>query len=264
MRLRSNSRWIVALAAACAMMLSSCGSDDADSSSGSDDVSGDITVFAAASLTEAFTEIADDFKAANPDATVKFNFGGSSTLAQQINQGAPADVFASANEDQMKVVDDDGNAAGDPEIFVQNKLQIVVPQGNPGNVTGIEAFGEKDLDIAICADEVPCGEASKEVFDIAGVDAKPDTLEKDVKAVLTKVSAGEVDAGLVYVTDATAAGGDLTTIDFPEADEAINDYPIAALKSAPNSAGAKAFVDYVLSEKGMAVLKKYGFKTGVS
>lgn len=231
---------------------------------GSDD-NGEVTVFAAASLTEAFTEIAKDFEQANPDATVRLNFAGSTTLATQIIRGAPADVFASANRAQMdRVVEADQTAAA-PTVFVQNKLQIVVPKGNPGNVDGLAAFGKPELDIAICAKEVPCGAAALQAFEVAGVSPAPDTLEQDVKAVLTKVALGEADAGLVYRTDVASAEGNVTGIEFPEADKAVNDYSIVLLeKTAPNAAAGQKFIDYVLSAPGKAVLDRFGFITDVT
>lgn len=247
--------------------LAGCGGGSeaaSEPSAGVDGEISEITVFAAASLTEAFTEIGKDFEAANPDAEVKFNFAGSSTLARQINKGAPVDVFASADEAQMQVVTDAHNTEGDPTVFAQNKLQIVVPKGNPADVEGLAAFGTDDLDIALCAEEVPCGVASQEVLLAAGVTVKADTLEQNVKAVLTKASLGEIDAGLVYVTDVASADGDVEGIDFTEADAATNEYPIAVLQGAPNSEAAQKFVDYVLSGKGTKVLDKYGFVTDVS
>lgn len=207
---------------------------------------GTVTVFAAASLTGAFDEIAGDFEAANPGVDVVLNFGGSASLANQIAEGAPADVFASAAG---------ASAAGaDGEIFATNVLEIAVPVGNPGAVAGIEDFANPDLTLAICAVEVPCGAAAQHVFDAAGMTAAPDTLEQDVKAVLTKVVLGEVDAGLVYRTDVLAARADVDGIDFPEAAAAVNRYPIVAF----TEPGA-AFADWVLSDAGQAVLARAGF-----
>ena len=230
--------------------------------------SGQITVFAAASLTEAFTEIETGFEEANPDADVQFNFAGSSTLAQQINQGAPVDVFASASPKQMQAVINAGNAAGNATgegtVFVENTLQIVVPAGNPAGVTGLTDFGKQELAIALCAEQVPCGAAALQALLSAGVTPAPDTLEQDVKAVLTKVMLNEADAGLVYRTDVLAAGSGVEGIDFPEAAQAVNEYPIVALAGAPNAEGAQAFVDYVLSDDAKAVLEKYGFGTEVA
>jgi molybdate transport system substrate-binding protein len=259
---------VVALSAAAALALAGCGSSDTgastedtdtSSTSAAPEISGDITVFAAASLTESFTQIGKDFEAAHDGVKVTFNFAGSSALATQINQGAPADVFASAAPKNMKDVTDAGGITDSPTTFVTNTLEIAVPKGNPAKITGLADFAKQDLKIALCAEQVPCGAASKKVFDTAGITAAPDTLEQDVKAVLTKVSLGEVDAALVYKTDVKAAGDKVEGIEFPEAGKAVNEYPIAACAKAPNPDGAKAFVEYVLSDKGKAVLTEAGF-----
>lgn len=254
----TGSRRLAAFAALAAVSLIGCGSTDAPAAQGTSGT-GEITVFAAASLTETFTRLGKDFEAANPGATVAFNFGGSSALAQQINQGAPADVFASASPASMKQVTDTGAVTATPAIFARNRLQIAVPQGNPGRVTGLADIAKADLKIGLCAEQVPCGVAARKALQAAGITAAADTLEQDVKAVLTKVRLGEVDAALVYRTDVRSAGADVLGIWFPEADQAVNDYPIAALAKAPNAAGAKAFVDYVRSGKGRAVLGESGF-----
>lgn len=257
----SRSLRALTLAAAAALALAGCGDSETPAGSGAPTVTGDITVFAAASLTEAFTRIGKDFEAANPGTKVKFNFAGSSALAQQINQGAPADVFASAAPTNMKQATDTGAITDTPTVFVKNKLEIATPAGNPAKITGLPDFGKQELKIVLCAEQVPCGAAAKKVFQVAGVTPAPDSLEQDVKAVLTKISLGEADAGLVYRTDVKAAGDKVTGMPFPEADQAVNDYPIAAIAKAPNSAGAKAFVDWVLSDKGKAVLTAAGFDT---
>jgi molybdate transport system substrate-binding protein len=253
----------VALAAAAALTVPACGGQQTSappaSATPSNAVAGQITVFAAASLTDAFGEIGKAFEQANPGTTVQFNFVGSSTLAQQINQGAPADVFASANQAQMDVVAKAGSTTGTPTVFTSNTLQIVVPPGNPAGVQGLQDFGKQELKIALCAEQVPCGAASHQVFQAAGVTPAPDTSEQDVRAVLTKVSLGEADAGLVYKTDVLSGGVEVEGIDFPEAAQAVNEYPITVLAKAPNAAGGQAFVDYVLSADGQAVLEKYGF-----
>jgi molybdate transport system substrate-binding protein len=259
----SRSIRVAALAAIAALSLAGCGSDDSSGGSASSEsakagVSGDITVFAAASLTEAFTEIGKQFESENSGAKVTFNFAGSSALAKQINDGAPADVFASAAPKNMDEVVDAGNAT-DPKTFVSNTLMIAVPAGNPGGIKGLADFADAGKKIALCAPEVPCGAAADKVFKAANITPKPDTLEQDVKAVLTKVSLGEVDAALVYKTDVQSAGDKVEGIEFPEAADAVNEYPIAVLKNAPNADGAKAFMDYVLSDKGEAVLTKAGF-----
>ncbi|MET9630834.1 molybdate ABC transporter substrate-binding protein [Lentzea sp. NPDC006480] len=241
--------------AVAALVLAGCGSP-APAQTG---VSGNVTVFAAASLTESFQKLGKEFEAANPGAKVTFNFAGSSALAQQINQGAPADVFASAAPANMKQVTETKAVTATPTTFAKNTLQIAVPKGNPGKVTGLADFAEADLKIALCAEQVPCGAASRKVFEAAGITAAPDTLEQDVKAVLTKVSLGEVDAALVYRTDVKAAGEKVEGKDFAEAEKAVNDYPIAPLDKAPNAAAAKAFIDYVLSDQGKKVLSEAGF-----
>lgn len=233
-----------------ALALAGCGTSGAGE---------EITVFAAASLTESFTKLGKEFEAANPGAKVRFSFAGSSALAQQINQGAPADVFASAAPANMKQVSDTGAITASPATFARNTLQIVVPKGNPARISGLADFSRTDLKIALCAEQVPCGAASKKVFEAAGVTPAPDTLEQDVKAVLTKVSLDEVDAALVYRTDVRAAGGKVEGQDFADAAEAVNDYPIAPLAKAPNAATAQAFVEFVLSEKGRELLTEAGF-----
>jgi molybdate transport system substrate-binding protein len=269
----SRSLRAVALVAAAVLSLAGCGSGDTGASTGPTDTStsstsstsstpeftGEVTVFAAASLTESFTRIGTEFEQLHPSVKVTFNFAGSSALATQINQGAPADVFASAAPKNMTDVTSTGAITDKPVTFVTNTLEIAVPAGNPAKVTGLADFAKPDLKIALCAEQVPCGAAAKKVFTAAGVTAAPDTLEQDVKAVLAKVSLGEVDAALVYRTDVKAAGDKVEGIEFPEADKAVNEYPIAACAKAPNPAGAKAFVDFVLSDKGKAVLAEAGF-----
>jgi molybdate transport system substrate-binding protein len=248
--------------------LAGCGDDTTDannqpaapSSGAAAGVTGTINVFAAASLTESFTKIGQQFEADNPGSKVTFNYAGSSALATQINQGAPADVFASAAPANMKTVTDAGNAAGDPTTFVKNQLVIAVPNGNPKGVQGLADLTRPGVKVALCAEQVPCGAAAKTALGAAGVKLTPVTLEQDVKAALSKVTLGEVDAALVYRTDARAAARDVDGIEFPESAGAINSYPIVVLKNAPNAAGAKAFVAYVLSDKGKAVLADSGFQ----
>ncbi|GAA2355243.1 molybdate ABC transporter substrate-binding protein [Dactylosporangium salmoneum] len=258
----------VALAALLAVTvgLAGCGNDEPSSTStpaasgGATGVTGTVTVFAAASLTESFNKIGKDFEAANPGAKVTFNYAGSSQLATQINQGAPADVFASAAPANMKTVTDAGNGSGSPTTFVKNQLVIAVPKGNPKGVKGLADLTKPGVKVALCAEQVPCGAAAKKALDSAGVKLTPVTLEQDVKAALSKVKLGEVDAALVYRTDAKSAASDVEGVEFPESSGAINEYPIVVLKSAPNASGAKAFVEYVLSDKGKTVLSDAGFQ----
>jgi molybdate transport system substrate-binding protein len=237
------------------------GSSSSSSSDRDGDLSGTLTVFAAASLTDVFTDLGDQLMQDNPELDVQFNFAGSSALATQITQGAPADVFASANQKQMTVVTDENLQAEQPQVFTENVLEIAVPQGNPAGITGLADFAREELTLAICAPDVPCGAAAEEVFDIAGVDAVPDTLEEDVRAALTKVELGEVDAALVYASDVASAGDKVEGISFDEAEQAINEYPICTLAAAPNPDAAQAFVDLVLSDEGQQALEDAGFRT---
>lgn len=240
---------------------SGAASDSASDSASADSLSGPVTVFAAASLTDVFESLGDLFMADHPEVDLRFNFGPSSGLAQQINQGAPADVFASANTTQMTAVVDAGNATGEPTAFAENVLQIAVPAGNPARITGLDDFANPELTLAICAPQVPCGAAAEKVFAAAGITASVDSLEEDVRAALTKVELGEVDAALVYVTDVVAAGDAVEGIDFPEAEEAVNSYPIVSLAAAPNPGAARAFIEFILSGLGAAALDEAGFRS---
>ena len=249
----------VALVATTVFVLAGCASSAEPSAAQSDPaLTGTVTVFAAASLTESFSEIEKQFEERNPGVDVVLNLGGSSTLAEQIVQGAPADVFAAANPQTMKTVVD-ASLATEQTIFVTNTLEIVVPAGNPGGVTGLADLARPELAIALCAQEVPCGAATEQAFAAAGLSAAPDTLEQDVKAVLTKVRLGEVDAGIVYRTDVKAAGGDVVGIPFDEAADVVNDDPISTLTDAPNPTVAKAFVEFVLSDAARSVFDEAGF-----
>jgi molybdate transport system substrate-binding protein len=216
-----------------------------------------VVVFAAASLTESFTRIGADFEAANAGVRVTVNFAGSSSLAAQIGQGAPADVFASAAPANMKTVTDAGNGDGAPVTFARNQLVIAVPKGNPQGIRALPDLTRAGVTVALCAEQVPCGAAARTA--LSGVKVTPVTLEQDVKAALSKVKLGEVDAALVYRTDARAASSEVDGVEFPESARAVNDYPIVVLKGAPNRAGARAFVEYVRSDRGRSVLSGAGF-----
>lgn len=205
-----------------------------------------VTVFAAASLTGTFTELGKRFEAEHPGVKVRFNFGSSATLAQQITQGAPADVFAAASPATM--VKD-----ASPVTFARNKLEIVVPAGNPAEVDELKDLADPKVKVALCAPQVPCGAAAVKALE--GLAVRPVTREQDVKATLTKVTLGEVDAALVYKTDVLAAGAKVNGFPFPEADKAINDYPIATL-----TARGEQFVELVRSAQGKDVLVKAGFQ----
>ncbi|MGN9845926.1 molybdate ABC transporter substrate-binding protein [Nonomuraea sp. H19] len=253
---RRLPRWALAMPLVLAIAgLSGCGSGGSATSEGVKEVN----VFAAASLTGTFTELGKTFEAAHPGTTVRFNFGSSATLAQQITQGAPADVFAAASPATMKIVTD-ASAASAPVTFVRNKLQIAVPAGNPAKVDRLQDLADPKVKVALCAEQVPCGAAAVKALGAAGVKVTPVTLEQDVKATLTKVELGEVDAALVYKTDVIASAGKVRGIDFPEAGQAINDYPIAVLAKAPAGGPAEEFVDLVLSRQGKDVFAKAGFE----
>jgi molybdate transport system substrate-binding protein len=216
-----------------------------------------VTVFAAASLTEAFRTIGKDFEAAHPGTKVELNFAGSSTLARQIVEGAPADVFASADEDNMQKVA--GEVAGTPQVFARNRLAIIVPKGNPKHVAGLADLTRAGMTLALTAPAVPVGRYALEAFAKAGVTAPAGSNEVDVKAVVTRVSMGEADAGIVYVTDVTAGGAKVEGVAIPDAHNVIARYPIAALKAAPNAAAARELVAYVLSAAAQRVLAGSGF-----
>src|SRR5215218_1240299 len=236
------------LAVAFVILLSACGTSAQPSVPGSSTASssagGGITVLAAASLTEAFNQIGKDFQAKNEGSSVTFSYGSSATLATQIVQGAPADVFAAASPATMKIVTTAG-AANSPRDFASNTLEIAVPKGNPHKITGLSEFADESNRIALCAPQVPCGSAAVKVFAVAEIVPKPDTLEADVKATLQKVATDEVDAALVYQTDVLSAGDQVDGIDFGEAQQASNTYPIATLKDSKDPQLAKAFLDYV-------------------
>jgi molybdate transport system substrate-binding protein len=263
-----RARWMrVALAGLTALAvvgLSACGENSrttgSQAAAGSSRVTGSVTVFAAASLTESFTTLGKDFQAANPGVKVTFNFAGSAALATQINQGAPADVFASAAPANMKTVTDAGNGDGTATTFVKNQLVIAVPKGNPKGIKGLADLARPGVKVALCAEQVPCGAAAKKALDAAKVRLTPVTLEQDVKSALSKVELGEVDAALVYRTDARASTSEVDAVEFPESAKAINEYPIIVLKDAPNKAAARAFVSYVESGKGRSVLTAAGFQ----
>jgi molybdate transport system substrate-binding protein len=265
---------MTAVLAAALLGVAGCAGSSPDASSGSssaasDDgaLTGTLTVYAAASLTDAFGELGDRLMAGNPGLDVRFNFAGSSALATQLTQGAPADVFASADGAQMARAQD-AEVVADPTVFAQNPLMLAVPRDNPAGVTppqeaGIPSLADlvpADLVLAVCAPEVPCGVSAAEVLDAAGLADVPDTYEDDVRAVLTKVQFGEVDAGLVYVSDVHSAGDTVHAFAFRESALAVNRYPVSVVADAPNPAAAQAFVDLVLSATGRQVLRDAGFQ----
>ncbi|MFJ8825988.1 molybdate ABC transporter substrate-binding protein [Streptomyces sp. NPDC102467] len=259
---------VAGLGTAALLTLSACGSSDSDSGSSSDSspsgsadkkVSGTVTVFAAASLKESFTTLGKQFEKAHPGTKVTFSFGGSDTLAAGITGGAPADVFAAASPKTMKTVTDKGDAAGDPSTFVRNQLEIATLPGNPDKVASLKDLTKSGLKVVLCDKTVPCGAAAQKALDASKLKLTPVSYEQDVKSALTKVELKEADAAVVYKTDVHAAGDKVEGVEFPESADAINDYPIARLKDAPNAAGAKAFIELVRSAEGQKVLTGAGF-----
>ncbi|HEV7203532.1 MAG TPA: molybdate ABC transporter substrate-binding protein [Jatrophihabitans sp.] len=251
----------VALSAVVALLVAGCSSSASSpgvNSSGppsSGALYGSITVLAAASLTDAFTTLKNDFLKAHPGVRVSVTFGASSDLATQINDGAPADVFASASEKNMKTV----SSASSAQDFVSNTLEIATPPDNPGRIASVADLAKPDVKVAVCAAAVPCGVVAQKVFTRAKITVTPVASLADVKSTLAAVESGEVDAGLVYVTDVRSAGAKVKGVPIPAAVNASTKYPIAALSGSKNAALAKAFVDYVLSVAGRNVLTADGF-----
>lgn len=227
---------------------------------GSGDEDTTLTVFAAASLTAAFEEIATEFESTHAGVQVDLNFAGSSDLVAQIEEGAPADVFASADQATMARLTAAGLAGTPPRIFASNTLQIVVPAGNPAGVQSFADLAADGLNLVVCAPEVPCGAATERVAATAGVELSPVSEEQSVTDVLAKVATGEADAGVVYVTDVLAAGEDVEGIDFPESSSAVNRYPVATVAGSGSPDLARALVDLVLDETGQSILRDAGFQ----
>lgn len=221
-----------------------------------------LTVLAAASLTDVFDGLETAFEAAEPGVDVVLSYGASSELAQQVVNGSPADVFASASGTTMRTVTDAGLTAGPPEVFARNQLQIVTPPGNPAGIAAFADLTRPDLQVVVCAPQVPCGAAVERIEEATGVALTPVSEEPDVRATLGRVTTGNADAGLVYVTDVLSAGDAVTGVDFPEAAEAVTDYPIAVLTGAPQPELARAWTDLVTGPDGQAALAEAGFVTG--
>ena len=220
-----------------------------------------VTVFAAASLKAPFTALAEQFEAANPGTRVTLSFEGSSDLATQIRQGAPADVFASADANTMARLSGAGLVEGPPRDFASNVLTIAVPPGNPASIASFADLARPGVRTVICAAQVPCGAAAKAVGQDTGVTLKPVSEESSVTEVLGKVISGEADAGLVYVTDVMAARDKAQEVPFPEAAQAVNTYPIAAVRTGKHKELAASFIEAVLGPDGQQLLRGAGFGT---
>ena len=220
-----------------------------------------VTVFAAASLSDAFKEIGAAFESAHPGGSVAFSFAGSSTLAAQIIEKAPGDVFASADQATMQKVVDAGETSAKPRIFATNQLTIVVPKGNPKHIESLADMSRAGVAVSLAAPEVPAGKYAAQIFANAGVPAPKASQEVDVRAVLSRVAAGEADAGIVYVSDIRTAADKVEAVTIPAQYNVVAEYPIAALKHAANPDAAAAFVELVLSPQGKAILERFGFGT---
>jgi len=235
------------------LVAASCGDDDG--------ASGEVVVFAAASLTNAFTELGDAFSEQYTGVAVTFSFAASSELVAQLIEGAPADVFASADLNNMSKLTDAEANTGEPVVFANNLSQIAVAPGNPLGITGVTDLANDDLILVVCAPQVPCGTYASQIFENAEVTVNPDSFEESVRSVLSKVTLGEADAGIVYATDIIAAGDDADGVDIPADINVVAEYPISVTAEAPNAAGAQAFVDFVVSETGQDILAGYGFSS---
>lgn len=263
---RSPCLGVIALAVTAAALLTACGGDDGDSTAApsgqapADDApSGTVTVLAAASLTESFETLADQLRDTYPDLEIVYSFGPSSGLVEQLLAGAPADLLATADTATMDDAVAGGVVDGEPQVFARNTLALAVPAGNPGGVTGLADLANPGLRVAICEPQVPCGAAAQRLLDAAGVTAAPDTLTTDVKEAASLVALGEADAALVYRTDVAAEGDAVETVDVPEADTVVNEYPVAVVADARNPDAAQALVDAITGEPGQGILDAAGF-----
>lgn len=246
-----------ALSAVAFVVITGCGKAGQSTDAGAP--SGSITILAAASLTDAFERASADLKTRYPGTDYRFSFASSSTLATQIINGAPADVFASADEPNMRKVVDLKLVSGPPSFFAGNQLQIVVTAGNPKRIAGLADLARADLIVVLAGSTVPAGRYARESLQRAGVSVHPASDEVDVRSVLNKVALGEADAGIVYVTDVRSAGAKVTGIDIPLADQVIARYPVAAIQGAQNPRLANAFIEFLVSEDGQRLLAGFGF-----
>ena len=261
MRGRAATRMRALACAVSAVALTGCAgaSDGGGDAAASSDQETTLRVSAAASLTHSFDELVRTFEAAHPGVKVSMNYGGSSGLVQQLTEGAPADVFASADQKNMKKLTAAGLAAGEPSVFATNVLTLAVPKDNPADITSFRDVVDRDVKLVTCAPEVPCGAATQEIEKANGVALHPVSQENAVTDVLGKVTSGQADAGIVYVTDAKSAKDRVTTVEIPRTDQAVNNYPVVALKDSAEPELARQFVDLVQGDEGRKVLEDAGF-----
>ncbi len=266
--MRSRTIAFIPALAVAALALAACSSTPADTTptptapatSAAPQLSGELTVYAAASLKAGFDAIATAFETANPGVTIDpIDYDGSSTLVTQITGGAAVDVFASADQANMQKLVDAKLATGATPLFATNTLVIAVPKGNPKGIAAIADLAKPDLKVVLCAAGVPCGTAAHKLLDLDKVTVTPVSEEQNVTAVLTKVASGEADAGMVYSTDAAGDAKDVDAITPENADQVINQYPITVLDGAKHTEVAQAFVDFVTGTPGQTILKGLGF-----
>jgi molybdate transport system substrate-binding protein len=261
---RKTARIAALGACLAALSVTAACSSSPSSPSSSGQVKGTVVVFAATSLTSAFNKIGTQFEQAHHGVSVRFNYNGSSSLATSIKQGAKADVFASADTTNMNTVTSSSDAVGQPKVFAKNQLEIMTAKGNPMHISSVADLAKPTVKVVLCAPSVPCGSYAGEVFRKAGVTVRPVSEETNVGGVVTKVTLGEADAGMVYETDIKANEGKITGVPIPPKQNVVAEYPMVEVRGAPNSAAAKAFMNYVSSAAGQKVLTSFGFLPATS
>ena len=254
------SRRFVFVVSALALLAAACGTSTGSATDSPTPLSGTIAVFAAASLTDSFKAMGSSFQQAHPGVMVQFNFAGTPTLVIQIEQGAAADVFASADTTNMDKVNAAGFASGTPLVFAHNQLEIVVAPGNPKGISSLADLSKPGMIYVTEGPTVPAGKYSLQALASAGVKLTPKSLETDVKSVISKIELGEADAGIVYTTDVKAAGSKVQGVTIPEANNVVATYPVVTVKGSKNTAVDNAFIAYLLSSAGQATLAAFGFQ----
>ncbi|HVQ87743.1 MAG TPA: molybdate ABC transporter substrate-binding protein [Actinomycetes bacterium] len=258
-RARRSLKYIVPVLAVVTLASACQSSDDSSSPDSATTADQTLTVLAASSLTGSFTDLASQFEDAHPGSSVALSFGSSSTLATQVIDGAPADVLATASPGSMQPVVDEGLTEGRPQLLAENSVAIAMPPDNPAGLKQLDDLANADVKVAVCVETAPCGSVANDLFDLAKIDVTPVTQEVDVKSVLAKVTTGEVDAGVVYVTDVQAAGDQVAELPVPKQYTVTTDYLVASLKDAAEPDLASEFTDFVLSPQGQQVLADAGF-----
>jgi molybdate transport system substrate-binding protein len=251
---------VTTLALGLALVASACGGGASSAQTSPAPLTGSISVFAAASLTDSFKALGGSFQRAHSGVTVQFNFAGTPTLVTQIEQGAQADVFASADTTNMAKLNTDGLTSGGSQVFAHNQLEIVVAPGNPKGITSLADLARSGVIYITEGPTVPAGKYALQVLATAGVKVTPKSLETDVKSVVSKIELGEADAGIVYTTDVKAAGSKVQGLPIPAADNVVATYPIVAVKGTKHADAAAAFIAFAVSPAGQSILGSYGFE----